>query len=51
VSAYPDDVRRLILLLTTVAIGSLLVYRQRTIDRWERQLGIRSRPAGGAPGR
>jgi hypothetical protein len=38
-------VRRLILLLATVAIAGLVVYRQRTIDRWERELGIdRSRP-------
>jgi hypothetical protein len=32
-------VRRL-LLVATVAIAGLLVYRQRTMDRWERTLGI-----------
>jgi hypothetical protein len=33
-------VRRLILLVATVGIAGLVVYRQRTIDRWERTLGI-----------
>lgn len=32
--------RRLLLLLATVAVGGLLVYRQRTMDRWERTLGL-----------
>jgi hypothetical protein len=32
--------RRLMLLVATVAIAGLLVYRQRTIDQWERTLGI-----------
>jgi hypothetical protein len=40
-------VRRLFLLLTTVAIAGLVVYRQRTIDRWERTLGI-GNGSGGA---
>jgi hypothetical protein len=34
--------RRLMLLVAMVAIAGLLVYRQRTIDRWERTLGIAS---------
>ncbi|HET6835769.1 MAG TPA: hypothetical protein VFH30_18030 [Acidimicrobiales bacterium] len=32
--------RRLILLVATVGIVGLVVYRQRTIDRWERTLGV-----------
>jgi hypothetical protein len=38
--AYPGAVRRLLLLAATVAIAGLVVYRQRTIDRWEQTLGI-----------
>jgi hypothetical protein len=37
--AYPGRVRRL-MLLATVAIAGLIVYRQRTIDRWEQTLGL-----------
>jgi hypothetical protein len=48
-SAYPGAVRRLLLLLVTVAIAGVLVYRQRTMDRWERTLGLRGR--SGAAGR
>jgi hypothetical protein len=33
-------VRRLLFLVATVAIAGLVVYRQRSIDRWERALGI-----------
>jgi hypothetical protein len=33
-------VRRLLLLVAIVAIAGLVVYRQRTIDRWERTLGL-----------
>jgi hypothetical protein len=33
-------VRRLMILVATVAIVGVVVYRQRTIDRWERTLGI-----------
>jgi hypothetical protein len=49
-SAYPEPVRRLLLLVATVAIACLLVYRKRTIDRWERALGIGDDPGGAAPG-
>jgi hypothetical protein len=28
------------MLLATVAIAGLIVYRQRTIDRWEQTLGL-----------
>jgi hypothetical protein len=45
-SAYPGAVRRLILLLATVTIVGLVVYRQRTIDRWERRLGIGNNSGG-----
>jgi hypothetical protein len=40
--------RRLIL-LATVAIAGLVVYRQRTMDRWERALGIGNGSSGAAP--
>jgi hypothetical protein len=40
-------VRRL-LVLATIAIAGLLVYRQRTIDRWERTLGLDDNPGGAA---
>jgi hypothetical protein len=40
-------VRRL-LLLATVAIAGLLVYRQRTIDRWEQTLGLDGNSGGAA---
>jgi hypothetical protein len=43
-------VRRLILLMAPVAIAGLLVYRQRTIYRWERSLGIGNNSGGTAPG-
>jgi hypothetical protein len=33
-------VRRLLLVLAMVGIAGLVVYRQRTIDQWERTLGI-----------
>jgi hypothetical protein len=33
-------VRRLLLVVTTLGVLGLLVYRQRSIDRWERTLGI-----------
>jgi hypothetical protein len=36
----------LLLLLATVAIAGLFVYRQRTMDRWEQALG----PGGHAGG-
>jgi hypothetical protein len=42
-------VRRLLLLAATVAIAGLLVYRQRTIDRWERTLGIADNSGDAAP--
>jgi hypothetical protein len=42
-------VRRLLLLATTVAIAGLIVYRQRTIDRWERTLGISDNSGDAAP--
>ena len=41
-------VRRLLLLVATVAIVGLVVYRQRTIDRWEQTLGIGDN-SGGTP--
>jgi hypothetical protein len=47
--AYPEPVRRLLLLVATVAIAGLLVYRQRTIDRWERTLGISDNSGDVAP--
>jgi hypothetical protein len=40
-------VRRL-LLLAAVAIAGLLVYRQRTMDRWERALDIDNGSSGAA---
>jgi hypothetical protein len=43
-------VRKLLLLVATVAIAGLLVYRQRTIDRWERTLGISDNSDDAAPG-
>jgi hypothetical protein len=43
-------VRRLLLLVATVAIAGLVVYRQRTIDRWERTLGIGGDSGGAASG-
>jgi hypothetical protein len=33
-------VRRLLLVVTTLGVLGLLVYRHRSIDRWERTLGI-----------
>jgi len=42
-------VRRLLLLVATVAIVGLVVYRQRTIDRWERTLGIGDNSSNAAP--
>jgi hypothetical protein len=45
--AYSGAVRRL-LLLATVGVLGLLVYRQRTIDRWERTLGIGDTSDGAA---
>jgi hypothetical protein len=39
-----------LLLVATVAIAGLLVYRKRTIDRWERALGIGDNPGGAALG-
>ena len=42
-------VRRLLLLVATVAIVGLVVYRQRTIDRWEQTLGIGDNSSGTAP--
>jgi hypothetical protein len=42
-------VRRLLLLVATVAIVGLVVYRQRTIDRWEQTLGIGDNSGGNAP--
>jgi hypothetical protein len=42
-------VRRLLLLVATVAIVGLVVYRQRTIDRWEQTLGIGNNSSGTAP--
>jgi hypothetical protein len=36
------------LLVATLGVLGLLVYRQRTIDRWERTLGIDNRPGGTA---
>jgi hypothetical protein len=47
--AYPGVVRRLMLLVATVAIVGLVVYRQRTIDRWEQTLGIGGNSGGTAP--
>ncbi len=38
--------RRLLLVLTTLGLLGLIVYRQRTIDRWERALDI-GNDAGG----
>jgi len=38
---------RTLLLLAAVAIAGLLVYRQRTMDRWEQTLGL-DRGSGGA---
>jgi hypothetical protein len=35
--------------VATVAIVGLVVYRQRTIDRWERTLGIGDNSSGAAP--
>ena len=43
-------VRRLLLLVATVAIVGLVVYRQRTIDRWEQTLGIADNSGGTGPG-
>jgi hypothetical protein len=43
-------VRRLLLLVATVAIAGLLVYRQRTIDRHERTLGLSDDSGDAAPG-
>jgi hypothetical protein len=43
-------VRRLLLLVATVAIAGLVVYRQRTIDRWERTLGLGDDSGDAAPG-
>ena len=43
-------VRRLLLLLATVAVAGLLVYRQRTMDRWERTLGLGGHDGGAGPG-
>jgi hypothetical protein len=37
-------------LVATVAIAGLLVYRQRTIDRWERALGFGDDSGDGASG-
>jgi hypothetical protein len=42
-------VRRLLLLVATVAIAGVLVYRQRTIDRWERTLGLSDSSRDAAP--
>jgi hypothetical protein len=36
--------------VATVAIAGLLMYRQRTIDRWERTLGISDNSGVAAPG-
>jgi hypothetical protein len=47
--AYSGVVRRLMLLVATVAIVGLVVYRQRTIDRWEQTLGIGGNSGGTAP--
>jgi hypothetical protein len=47
--AYSGAVRRLMLLVATVAIVVLVVYRQRTIDRWEQTLGIGDNLGGTAP--
>jgi hypothetical protein len=48
--AYPEPMRRLLLLVATAAIAGLLVYRQRTIDRWERTLGIGDNSGDAASG-
>jgi hypothetical protein len=42
-------VRRLILVLTAVAVAGLLVYRRRTLEHWEHELAIGSLP-GETPG-
>jgi len=42
-------VRRLLLLVATVAIVGLVVYRQWTIDRWEQTLGVGDNSGGTAP--
>jgi hypothetical protein len=36
----------MLLLLTTLGVLGLVVYRQRSIDRWERTLGIGESSAG-----
>jgi hypothetical protein len=41
-------VRRLILVLTALGVVGLVVYRQRTIDRWERTLRLND--SSGGPG-
>jgi len=41
-SAYPGRVRRLALVVV-VALMALVVYRQRTLDRWEHELEIERR--------
>jgi len=43
-------VRRLMLLVATVAIVGLVVYRQRTIDRWEQSLGVGDNSGRHRPG-
>jgi hypothetical protein len=43
-------VRRLLFLVATVGIAGLLVYRQRTIDRWERTLGLADNSGDATPG-
>jgi hypothetical protein len=48
-SAYPVPVRRLLLLVAIVAIAGVVVYRQRTIDRWERTLGLGDDGGDAAP--
>jgi hypothetical protein len=41
-------VRRLLVALILLTLLSLVVYRQRTIDRWERTLGIGANAGGTA---
>lgn len=46
--AYSGAVRRLLLLLATLGVLGLIVYRQRTIDRWEQTLRIGDDSGGSA---
>ena len=39
-AAYPEPVRRLILMAMALGLAGLVLYRQRTINRWEQELGI-----------